>query len=84
MHMLSRRLQVLLDEGQYARLAAYAAERNLSVGAAVREAIDRAVPFGAAARAAAAEAILAAEPMDVPSPAELRRELDDLRGRRGA
>lgn len=83
MHMLSRRLQVLLDDRQYARLAAYAAERNLSVGAAVREALDRAVPLGAAGRAAALQGIVEATEMTVPDAAALRRELDELRGRRG-
>jgi hypothetical protein len=82
MCMLTRRLQILLDERQYARLAAFANERNLSVGAAVREAIDRAVPTTTDERAAALKRLLAAKPMDVPEPAGLRSELDDLRGRR--
>jgi hypothetical protein len=80
--MLSRRLQILLDERQYARLAAYAEERNLSVGAAVREAIDKAVPSTFSERETAARRILAAEPMPVPEPAALRRELGELRARR--
>jgi hypothetical protein len=79
--MLSRRLQVLLDERQYARLAAFADERNLSVGAAVREAIDRVVPATTAERASALKRLLAAAPMDAPPPADLRTELDELRGR---
>ena len=82
MCMYDRRLQVLLDEAQYARLAAFAAERNLSVGAAVREAIDRVVPATTDERAAALKRLLAAAPMAVPAPAGLRAELDDLRGRR--
>ena len=82
MHMLDRRLQVLLDERQYARLAAFADERNLSIGAAVREAIDRVVPATTDERTAALRRLLTAEPMGVPSPAELRTELDELRGRR--
>jgi len=80
--MLTRRLQVLLDERQYARLAAFAAERNLSVGAAVRDAIDRVVPATTDERSSALNRLLAAEPMAVPAPAGLRVELDDLRGRR--
>lgn len=80
--MLTRRLQVLLDERQYARLAAFAEERNLSVGAAVRDAIDRAVPATTDERASALKRLLAASPMDVPSPEDLRHELDELRGRR--
>lgn len=82
MCMLSRRLQILLDERQYARLAAYAEEQNLSVGAAVREAIDKAVPSTVSARETAARRILAADAMPVPDPGELRRELGELRGRR--
>ena len=83
MHMLTRRLQILLDDRQYARLATFARERNLSVGAAVREAVDRAIPNGEAERSVAFEAIAAAPAMPVPPPEGLRRELDELRGRRG-
>jgi hypothetical protein len=83
MHMLERRLQVLLDERRYARLVAHAAERKLSIGAVVREAIDRMIPATSDERSAAARKILAAEPMPVPGPAGLRVELDELRGRRG-
>ena len=79
--MLTRRLQVLLDERQYARLAAFAAERNLSVGAAVRDAIDRVVPATTDERSSALNRLLAAEPMAVPAPAGLRVELDEFRGR---
>ena len=82
MCMLARRLQILLDERQYARLAAYARERNLSVGATVREAIAKAIPSTVAEREAAAQRLLAAEPMPVPDPAGLREELEELRGRR--
>jgi hypothetical protein len=82
MRMLTRRLQILLDDRQYARLAAYAEERRLSVGAAVREAIDRAVPATTTERERAARRLLTAEPMPVPDPADLRDELGALRGRR--
>ena len=82
MHMLEKRLQVLLDEGRWKRLSAYAAERNLSVGAVVREALDRALPSARDERRSAARRILAAKTMPVPRPAELRRELEELRGRR--
>jgi hypothetical protein len=80
--MFSKRLQVLLDERQYRRLEAYAKDHNLSVGAAVREALARALPAGSAERQAAADAIVAAPPMPVPSVVELRDELDELRARR--
>ena len=78
--MLTRRLQILLDDAQYVRLESYARQRGLSVGAAVREAIDRAVPTDASRRRAAGDAILAAEPVDVGTVAELKRELDEIRG----
>jgi hypothetical protein len=81
--MLGKRLQVLLDERRYQRLAAHAAERKLSVGAVVREALDRMIPATSEERSAAARRILSAEPMPVPDPTALRDELDDLRGRRG-
>ncbi|MFN0153020.1 MAG: ribbon-helix-helix protein, CopG family [Gaiella sp.] len=81
--MLARRLQILLDEEQYDRLAAYASERGLSVGAAVREAIDKTMPAAKASRRRAATGILAAPPMPVPPPSGLRQELDEVRGRRG-
>lgn len=83
MHMLEKRLQVLLDEARWRRLSAYAAERNVSVGAVVRDALDRAIPASRDERRSAARRILSAEPMDVPRPSELRGELDALRGRRG-
>lgn len=83
MCMLTRRLQILLDERQYSRLAAFASEQNLSVGAAVRQALDRVLPTATQERTSALERVLAAAPMDTPPPAELRRELDELRGRRG-
>jgi hypothetical protein len=82
MHMLEKRLQVLLDEGRWRRLTAYADERNLSVGAVVREALDKSVPASRDERRSAARRILSANPMDVPSPSALRGELDAVRGRR--
>jgi hypothetical protein len=82
MHMLEKRLQVLLDEARWRRLSAYAAERNVSVGAVVRDALDKAIPASRDERRSAARRILAAEPMDVPRPSALRRELEALRGRR--
>ncbi len=82
MHMLEKRLQVLLDESRWRRLTAYANERNLSVGAVVRDALDRVIPASREERRSAARRILSAAPMDVPRPAALRRELEALRGRR--
>lgn len=79
MRMLSRRLQILLDERQYDRLASYAKERNLSVGAAVRQALDSAIPASRDERQRAARRVLTASPMPVPGPDELRAELDEAR-----
>lgn len=81
--MLEKRLQVLLDERRYARLAAHAAERNVSIGAVVREAIDQVIPATSEERSAAARRILSADPMPVPDPAGLREELEAVRARRG-
>jgi hypothetical protein len=73
-----RRLQLLIDEERYQRVAARARERGLSVGAVIREAIDVAVPDLARKRAAAS-AILAAEPIPVPETVEeLKAELDAM------
>ncbi|MGH9119716.1 MAG: ribbon-helix-helix protein, CopG family [Acidimicrobiales bacterium] len=81
--MLTRRLQVLIDDERLRRLEREAARRRVPVSVLVRDAIDAAYPIDAPARRAAARRILAAEPMPVPDPPALRRELDDLRGRRG-
>jgi hypothetical protein len=81
MHMpnLERRVQILLDEPRYRRVASEARRRRVSVATVVRDAIDQ-MTSGAETRKDAIAAILAAEPMTVPSdPAELRRELDAAR-----
>ena len=80
--MLERRLQILIDERRYARLAAHAAARKTSIGAVVREALDRTIPASSGERASAAQRILDADPMPVPTPDALREELDELRSRR--
>jgi hypothetical protein len=84
MHMLERRLQILLDEERYRRVAARAKERGTSVARIIRDAIDALIPGDAGKKARAAERILAAPPMHVPrDPADLRRELDEARDRFG-
>ena len=81
MHMLDRRLQVLVDEDRYRRLRAEAQRRGTSVGHLVREAIDKVFAPDVARKRRAAKAILDAEPMPVPEdPADLKRELDEIRG----
>lgn len=83
MHMLSRRLQVLLDDDRYDRLARHASERGTSIATLVREAIDSRFPLVENRRGAAAEAILAAEAMDVPDDAaDLKREIAATRAGR--
>lgn len=76
--MLTRRLQVLLDEARYRRLRDRARRRKVSVATIIREAID-AADGDPRARADAARAILAAPRMPVPPLQELKRELDDIR-----
>jgi hypothetical protein len=83
MSMLERRLQILLDEERHERLVAVAQERGVSVATVVREAIDRGLPATEGRRRAAGRRLLDAPDAPVPEPAELRAELDALRGRRG-
>lgn len=84
MHMLTHRLQILLDDERHAKVVRVAEQRGESVAAVIREAIDRLLTEPERRRAAV-EAILRAEPMPVPGdPSELRRELDEARGRFGA
>jgi len=79
----TRRLQVLIDEEQYRRLEAAAARRKVPVAVVVREALDARLALHPSERQAAAEAVLSAPRMKVPDLAELRAELDALRGRAG-
>lgn len=73
---LTRRLQLLLDEERYARVAAIAAEEQRSVASVIRDAIDAATGAPASAKQQAWATIAAAEPMDVPDPHDLRAEID--------
>ena len=82
MCMFGRRLQILLDDHRYRRLATRARQTNKSVGALVREAIDLAYPAGSARRAMAFRTIFRAPRIELPSPRELRRELEELRSGR--
>jgi hypothetical protein len=81
MSMLDRRLQVLIDQDRWARLEYEAERRNVSVSTLVREAIDERFPSRSDERRAALRAVLEADPMAVPGPDDLRRELDKMRGR---
>lgn len=81
--LLSRRLQVLLDEDRLTRLRRESERTGAPVGAIVREAIDARLT-GAPdpdAVAAAAGRLLDADPMSVEDwPAEKAQLLDELRG----
>ncbi|MGH9073650.1 MAG: ribbon-helix-helix protein, CopG family [Acidimicrobiales bacterium] len=79
--MLRRRLQVLVDEDRWARLEHEARRRRVSVGTVVREAIDERLPGDAEQRRIALQGVLDADPMEVPSRDDLRRELRDARSR---
>lgn len=79
MCMLTRRLQILLDDRRYRRLHAEARARHASVGALVRDAIDRTYPVSLERKRAAAKAILAARPVDLPDIREFKAELDEVR-----
>ena len=82
--MLSRRMQILIDEERYERLAEESRRRKVSVAEIIRESIDIALPPRWSDRVTAGAAILGAESMEVPaSIADLKAELDELRGRRG-
>lgn len=81
--MLARRLQILIDEDRYQRVAKAAGDRKVSVALVIREAIDRALPREEERRARAATEVLSAPTMPVPDPEELRQELDELRAHRG-
>ena len=83
MHMsLEHRLQILLDDDRHRRLTAVARARGVSVATIVREAIDRGVADPAQRRKSAGQRVLDAPDVPAPDPAELRAELDAVRGRR--
>lgn len=80
---LERRLHILIDEARYRRVESAARRRGTSVAAVVRDAIDQALADDADAKRAAADAILAAEPIPLPDdPMEWKRELREVRARR--
>ncbi len=80
--LLDRRLQLLLDEDRYQRVAAAAREQRLSVAAVIRDAIDKSLSPVHRRRDAAARSILGAPQMQVPADDGLLDELKALRGGR--
>lgn len=77
--MLSRRLQVLLDEERWQRLEQQSSRTGASIGSIVRRALDDALPAPGGDAATAAAVLLDAEPMRVGDWAAQKREmLDEL------
>jgi plasmid stability protein len=62
---LTRRTQLLLDDDLHRRLREIAAERGISMGALIREAIDEKLSSVEDKRSRAYAKLLAAEPMPV-------------------
>jgi hypothetical protein len=82
MHMLERRLQILLDERRYRLVSAAARERKTSVAAVIRDAIDQALPADLEEKRAAWDELKRAEPMPVPETVEeLKAEIRELHDR---
>ena len=79
MCIYERRLQILLDEPRYRRIAAIAQARRSSVAAVIRDAIDQLAPDDVGKKRAAAKRILEAPPMPVPDPEKLKANLEELR-----
>jgi len=74
-------MQLLLEPEQYERLAAVAASEHRSIASLIREAIDSVVPAPSDERQAALARILAADPVEMGTPEQLRDELDEAHDR---
>jgi predicted DNA-binding ribbon-helix-helix protein len=75
---LTRRTQLLLDDDLHRRLREIAAERGISIGALIREAIGEKLSSVQDARARAIDKLLAAEPVPVEDwPAMKKQMLED-------
>ncbi len=68
MHMLDRRLQILVDDERYERLAEASKRTGAPVGELVRRAIDREFPPHDAERERAGQRLLAMAPPPGPEP----------------
>lgn len=80
--MLTRRLQVLLDDERWRRLEDRSKQTGASIGAIVRRAIDEALPPTSPGADAAASRLLDAD-TDVgaqPEWSDAKREMLDARG----
>jgi plasmid stability protein len=82
MPTLTRRTQLLLDDDLHQRLRKIAAERGISLGALIREAINEKLLVSAQDdRAKAIDELLAAEPMPVDDWPVMKQEI--IEGRYG-
>ena len=90
MSVMEKRLQLLLDQERYDRVAAEAARSGRSVAAVIREAIDLRFDDSSAARAAAARQLLrmtadrvgtGVEPEWAETKALMEQELEEKLGR---
>jgi plasmid stability protein len=78
MPQLTRRTQLLLDDDLHQRLRETAAQRGISLGALIREAIDEKLARVQDARAKAIDKLLAAPPMPVDDwPVMKKQMLED-------
>jgi plasmid stability protein len=76
---LTRRTQLLLDDELHRRLRETAAERGISMGALIREAIDEKLSSAQDARAQAIQELLDTEPMPVEDwPIMKRQMIEDM------
>jgi predicted transcriptional regulator len=76
---LTRRTQLLLDDDLHRRLREIAAQRGISMGALIREAIDEKLSQVQDDRAKAIDELLAAEPMPVEDwPIMKRQMIEDM------
>lgn len=80
--MKSRRVQILMEEPRYERIAREASRRGVSVAELIRDALDQVLADTGDDRAALWREIQAAPRMAVPDPGALRGELEQLRGGR--
>jgi plasmid stability protein len=76
---LNRRTQLLLDDDLHRRLRETAAQRGISMGALIREAIDEKLSSTQDARVRAIDKLLAAEPMPVEDwPIMKKQMIEDM------
>jgi predicted DNA-binding protein len=76
---LTRRTQLLLDDELHSRLREIAAQRGISMGALIREAIDEKLSSVQDTRAEAIQELLDTEPMPVEDwPVMKRQMIEDM------